>query len=160
MLKTFFFCFKTKLLIYIDSYSKCLADTFRCDPSSVACQSPLWTKMTYSVARHFQVQDKVSSDIVCKDVGCCQTFSGIKLKDIVSCEIFAVVRHLQLSRHLLLWDTFCFETLAVVRHFTLKSKKTLSVTRYFQLSDIFSCQTLSVVKHFPLKVVLRNVSGN
>ena len=102
-----------------------LDDTFRCDPSSVACQSPLWTKMTLSVARHFQVQDKVSTDIVRKDIGGCQTFSSMRLKDIVRCEIFAVVRHLQLSdtfskrskRHCLLWDICSCQTFAVVRHF-------------------------------------------
>ena len=102
-----------------------LADTFRYEPSSVAWQSPFWTKMTLSVARHFQVQDKVSSDIVRKDVGGYQTFSSIRLKDIVLCEIFAVVRHLQLA------DTF--------------SKR---CTRQCLLGDICSCQTFAVVRHF------------
>ena len=75
--------------------------------------------MTLSVARHFQVQDKVSSDIVRKDIGGYQTFSSIRLKDIVRYEIFAVVRLLQLSdfsvvRHLQLSDTCSFQTLAVI----------------------------------------------
>ena len=121
-----------------------LADTFRYEPSSVAWQSPFWTKMTLSVARHFQVQDKVSSDIVRKDIGGYQTFSSIRLKDIVRCEIFAVVRHLQLSdtfskrskRHCLLRDICRYQKFSVVRHFLFR--------------DTFHYQTLSAVRHFPL----------
>ena len=79
--------------------------------------------MTFSVARHFQVQDKVSTDIVRKDIGGCKTCSSIRLKDIVRCEIFAVVRHLQLSdtfskrskRHCLLRDICRYQKFAVVR---------------------------------------------
>ena len=102
--------------------------------------------MTLSVARHFQVQDKVSSDIVRKDVGGYQTFSSIRLKDIVRCEIFAVVRHLQLSdtfskrskRHCLLQDICSCQTLAVARHLQLPdtcSGQTTSGGRHLQLPD-------------------------
>ena len=117
--------------------------------------------MTLSVARHFQVQDKVSSDIVRKDIGGYQTFSSIRLKDIVRCEIFAVVRHLQLS------DICSCQTLSVKGLKDIVCCEIFAVIRNFQLSDTFCLETLSITKHFQLSdtfpyltLLLRNVSGN
>ena len=91
-------CFRmAKFQILSHIYNPRLTDTFRYDPSSVARQSPFCIKMTLSVARNFQVHDKVSTDVVCKDTGGGKTCSSIRLKDIFHYEIFAVVRHLQLS---------------------------------------------------------------
>ena len=117
--------------------------------------------MTLSVARHFQVQDKVSTDIVRKDIGGCKTCSSIRLKDIVRCEIFAVVRHLQLldtcscqttsvPRQLQFPDICSCQTLSVKNLKDIVCCEIFAVARHLQLPDKFSCQAFTVARHLLL----------